>query len=155
MGNCQKLSFHRSQSTLVIVDHNDEHLNSSTLSSITAASKLKYDIHCLVVGQKVESVAQELTKVGALKKILVSENEAYKGLLPEVLVPLVIELQNSNNYSHIICSSSSFGKNFIPRFAAQLDVSPISEVIAIKDESTFVRYLNLFFKFSIFKRCFF
>ena len=96
-----------------------------------------------MIGSKVDSVAQELAKIGLLKKVLLAENEAYHGLLPEIVVPFLVELQKANKYTHIICSSSSFGKNIIPRFAAQLDVSPISDIINIKDDSTFVRYFIL------------
>jgi electron transfer flavoprotein alpha subunit len=42
-------------------------------------------------------------------------------------------------FSHIIAVASNSGKNVVPRVAVKLDAAPISDVIAIHDESTFQR----------------
>ena len=59
--------------------------------------------------------------------------------MPEVLAKLVVDLQKKNNYSHILAGSSAFSKNLLPRVSALLDVQPISDVIGISSEDTFVR----------------
>lgn len=38
-------------SVLVIADHNNEHLNTATLSTITAANELSSDVDVLVAGK--------------------------------------------------------------------------------------------------------
>lgn len=68
-----------------------------------------------------------------------AEKDAFNGLTAESITPLVLALQNQFKYSHIIAGASAFGKNVIPRIAAKLDVSPISEVTEIKSADTFVR----------------
>ena len=40
--------------------------------------------------------------------------------------------------------NSSLYRSVLPRVAAKLDVSPISEIIGIKDKDTFVRYKVIF-----------
>ncbi|XP_035210589.1 electron transfer flavoprotein subunit alpha, mitochondrial-like [Stegodyphus dumicola] len=133
------LLLRRYQSTLVIAEHNDGKLVPITLSAITAAKQIGNEVALLVAGTKTASVVEELTKADGVKKILNAENEAFKGLLPESLTSLVLAAQKQFNFTHIIAGASAFGKNLIPRVAAKLDVSPISEVIGIKDPDTFIR----------------
>jgi len=123
----------------VIVDHNNEKLSPITLNAITAAKKMGPNVSCLVIGHKIKDIVNTLTKVNGINKILVAENEFFKGFLPEVLTQLVVATHKQFNFSHIISGASAVGKNLIPRIAAQLDVSPVSEIIEVKSPDTFVR----------------
>lgn len=70
---------------------------------------------------------------------MIAESDAFKGFTAESLTPLIISSQKQFNYTHIIAGASAFGKALLPRVAAKLDVSPVSDVIAIKSADTFVR----------------
>ncbi|XP_034968277.1 electron transfer flavoprotein subunit alpha, mitochondrial isoform X1 [Zootoca vivipara] len=130
---------HRFQSTLVIAEHTNEAVSPITLNTITAAKRLGGDVSCLVAGTNCEKVAQELSKVQGVVKVLVSQHDAYKGFLPEELTPLILATQKQFNYTHICAGASAFGKNLLPRVAAKLDVAPVSDIIEIKSPDTFVR----------------
>jgi electron transfer flavoprotein alpha subunit len=129
----------RLQSTLVIAEHDNAILTPITQSSITAAKKIGNDVTVLVAGTKVSEVASAVAKLDGVKKILVAESDAFNGFLPESLTPLVLAAQKQFNFTHIIAGATAKGKSLVPRIASKLDVSPISEVIAIKDADTFVR----------------
>ncbi|XP_029909210.1 electron transfer flavoprotein subunit alpha, mitochondrial [Myripristis murdjan] len=129
----------RFQSTLVVAEHNNEKLTPITLSAITAANKLGGEVACLVAGTDCSKVAEEISKVHGVKKVLVAQHASYKGALPEELTPLVLATQQQFNFTHICAGASAFGKNLLPRVAAKLDVAPISDIIEIKSPDTFVR----------------
>ncbi|XP_046856172.1 electron transfer flavoprotein subunit alpha, mitochondrial-like [Xenia sp. Carnegie-2017] len=131
----------RNASTLVVAEHNNESLLPATLNAITAAKKVGDDVSCLVAGSKCAPAIQELGKVGGINKILVAEDEAYGGFLAEVMAPLIFASQQQFGFTHIAAASSAFGKNILPRVAALLDVSPISDITAVHSEDTFVRLI--------------
>nr|KAF6399180.1 electron transfer flavoprotein subunit alpha [Molossus molossus] len=129
----------RFQSTLVIAEHANDTVAPITLNTVTAAKRLGGEVSCLIAGTKCDKVAQDLCKVSGITKVLVAQHDAYKGLLPEELTPLILATQKQFGYTHICAGASAFGKNLLPRIAAKLDVAPISDIIAIKSPDTFVR----------------
>lgn len=129
----------RFQSTLVIAEHNNEKLLPITQNAITAAKKVGGDISVLVVGIKCGAVAEQVSKASGLARILVAENEAFHGFLPENLTPLVLATHKQFNFTHILAGATAFTKSLLPRIAAKLDVSPISDITGIKSPDTFVR----------------
>ncbi|XP_023789443.1 electron transfer flavoprotein subunit alpha, mitochondrial [Cyanistes caeruleus] len=129
----------RSQSTLVVAEHNNESLTPITLNTITAAKRLGGEVSCLVAGTSCDKVASELSKVQGVAKVLVAQHDVYKGFLAEELTPLIVETHKKFNYTHICAGASAFGKNLIPRVAGKLDVAPVSDIIEIKSPDTFVR----------------
>ncbi len=124
-------------SILLIAEHNNSNLKVFTLNAIGAASKIDADIHVLVAGNNCENVAKEASAVPVVKKVLHSESPNYENYLPENLTPLIVRL--AENYTHIISSANTFGKNFMPRVAALLDTSQISDIININSSDTFTR----------------
>jgi len=83
--------------------------------------------------------AEKASKLKGVTRVLVAESPDLKGALPESLTPLVLATQEASKFSHILAGATAFSKSLLPRVAAKLDVSPISDVIAIKSEDTFVR----------------
>ena len=124
-------------SILVVVEHDNEELKGATLSTITAARKIGSEIDLLVAGFSCDSVADQACSIPGIGKVLVANNESYKNFLAENIGTLVSEVGKS--YSHILTAATSNGKNFMPRVAALLDVSQVSEIISVLSEDTFER----------------
>merc|ERR1719328_933617 len=129
----------RMQSTLVFAEHDGAKLNPSTRHAITAAKAIGGDISALVAGPKCGDVAKEVAAIGGLSKIIVADNAAFEGALAENVAPTVLAAQDQFKFTHILSGSSAFSRSVLPRVAAKLDVSPISDIIGIKDAETFVR----------------
>lgn len=137
--NNRFISLARYESTLVIAEHNNEALSPITCNALTAAKKIGEDITVLVAGIKCDTVAQSVSKVNGVSKVVVADNDAFKGFLSEALTPLIIAMQKQHNFTHILAGATAFGKALLPRVAAKLDVSPISDIIGVKAPDTFVR----------------
>lgn len=124
-------------SILVIADHDNQSLKSETLKTATAAVALGGDVHLLVAGENVSAVAEEAAKIAGVAKVITADNAAYAHHLAENLADLVAEL--GKDYSHVVTSATTTGKNFMPRVAALLDVEQISDIIAVESADTFKR----------------
>jgi electron transfer flavoprotein alpha subunit len=124
-------------SVLVVAEHDNESLGAATLNTITAASQLSDDVHVLVAGENCTAVAETVAKVAGVTKVRCADDPRYAHRIAEALAALVVSL--AGDYSHILTPADKFGKNFLPRAAALLDVSSISDITEIKDADTFVR----------------
>jgi electron transfer flavoprotein alpha subunit len=122
---------------LVIADHDNGALKPETSKVINAASKIGSDINVLVVGHQVSGVVESVSKIAGVSQVLVADNAAYEAQLAENVADLVVA--NAAGFTHIIASASTTGKNMLPRVAALLDKSQISEIIAVVDANTFKR----------------
>ena len=124
-------------SVLLIAEHNNKEVKPFTLNAITAASQINEDLHVLVIGNKADSVTKSISEVPNVKKVIHIDNEIYENYIAENYTPIIIK--HSENYSHIVCSANTFGKNLMPRVAALLDTSQVSDIIKVISEDTFLR----------------
>ena len=126
---------------LVIVEHDNALLKAATRNTVTAAKALGGELHALVAGSGCASACAAAAALDGVAKVLCADNPRFSDQGAEVIAALVVSLvkQGPAAYTHIVAPATTFGKNFLPRVAALLDVAQISDVIAIEDESTFVR----------------
>lgn len=122
-------------STLVIVEHNNLQMNAATNSAFAAALQLDPAPVLLVVGSDCKQVAEQAATLAGASTILLVDNPCYLNQLAENVSELVVSLAAS--YTSIVAPSTTFGKNLMPRIAAMLDVSQVSDVTRIIDADTF------------------
>ena len=122
---------------LVIAEHDNHNLKSSTLNTITAATKFNDEIHLIILGNSIDNLINNCQSLHEVSKILKCDHEKLENPIPEIMAPIISNI--SKNYTHILAPASTFGKNLLPRLSALLDVTQISDVIEIKNNNTFVR----------------
>jgi electron transfer flavoprotein alpha subunit len=125
-------------SILIIAEHDNKALSPNTLNLASVASKIGGAIHALIIGSgDLNSIAQAAAKISGIEKVLVLSNFIYEHFLAENLAPAIKEI--ANNYTHVLAPATTFGKDFMPRLSALLDVQQISEIIEVVSADTFKR----------------
>ena len=122
---------------LVIAEHDNQQLKTGVANTIAAAAKIGADISVLVAGSGCAEAAAAAARVAGVTRVLVADAPHYAVPLAENLAALVLSI--AKNYSHVLAPATGFGKNFMPRVAALLDVAQISDISAVVSPDTFVR----------------
>jgi len=122
---------------LVWVEHEGGVLKDATYPTVTAAAKLG-EVHAIVAGSNIASVAEAAAKIAGVTKVHVADNAAFDHALAENVAPVIVQLVK-DHCDYFVAPASTTGKNIAPRVAALLDVMQVSEVVAIEGPDTFVR----------------
>jgi len=122
---------------LVIAEHDNASLKGSTLNTITAALACGGEVHVLVAGHNCGAAAEAAAKVAGVAKVLVADAAQFADGLAENVAAQALAL--AAGYTHILAPATAYGKNILPRVAAKLDVSQISEITKVDAPDTFER----------------
>jgi len=121
---------------LVFIEHDGKKINPVTLSTLAAAQTLSDNIHGILIGYQLDNVCQEAKSL-PIEKLLILDDESYQHGLGENLSKVIVKY--AINYNYLLSSSSTTGKDILPRVAALLNVEQISDIIKIENENTFQR----------------
>ena len=124
-------------SILILAEHNNSEVKSSTLNTINAASKVGSEIEVLVVGSNIENISKEIANYEHVTKTIMLDNPNFEYVIAEKIDPIIVSI--ADKYSHIFAPATTFGKNIMPRVAVKLDIAQISDVISIESDDTFIR----------------
>jgi electron transfer flavoprotein alpha subunit len=122
---------------LVIAEHDNTSLKAATLNTLAAAQKIGGDIHVLVAGHNAGPVAAAAARAVGVSKVLHADGAHLAHGLAEALTTVVVT--QARAYSHVLAPATTFGKNFMPRVAALLDVAQLSDITAVVSTDTFER----------------
>ncbi len=122
---------------LVLAENTNSALKPATLNAVTAALALGGAVTVLVAGSGVAGVAAEAAKIAGVATVLVADDALYDHHLAEPMAALIAGL--AGPYDHVVAPATTGGKNILPRVAALLDVSQISDIVKVLAPDTFVR----------------
>ena len=112
---------------LVLAEHDNATLRASTRNVLTAALQAAGAADILIVGSGCDAVAQQARAMAGVGKVLVADAVHFADGLAENVAPQVAAL--APGYTHVFAPASSYGKNILPRVAAQLDCAQISDCL--------------------------
>ncbi|SPE32016.1 electron transfer flavoprotein alpha-subunit [Burkholderiales bacterium] len=123
---------------LILAEHDNAALRAVTRNVVTAAVQAAGEADILVVGSGCAPVAQQAKAIAGVGKVFVADAPHFADALAENVAAQLVALAGKG-YSHVLAPASSFGKNVLPRAAAQLDCAQISDAIAVIAPDTFAR----------------
>ena len=122
---------------IVIAEHINGSLKKVSWSSVAfakqAAALTGGQVIGLVLGHNIGDVAAEFATSG-VDKVLVSDEATFSNYLPENFAPAIVKATQDNNASIVCASTSTFGKDLLPRVAGYLDAGMVSDAIAVFDD---------------------
>ncbi|ADN75190.1 Electron transfer flavoprotein alpha subunit [Ferrimonas balearica DSM 9799] len=122
---------------ILVIAELDGQLKADTAKVVHAAQAIGGDVHLLVAGHQVADAAQAGAALAGVTQVLVADDARFEHGLAENLADLIVSL--GRDYSHILAAASAQGKDALPRAAALLDVSMLSDVVAVESADTFIR----------------
>ena len=123
--------------TLLFADHHEDALGDATAKALTAARQIGEPVHILVAGKAPRGAAEQAAALEGVEKVLIASDEIYAHGLAEPVAELILGLMDG--YDALVASSSTTGKNVLPRVAAKLDVMQISDISKVEAPDTFER----------------
>ena len=115
---------------LIVAEHDGSTLNASLARCITCAETIRGEgIDVAVLAADGAIVSTAAATLSGVDRVLRIDREENAGTTAAVLAPQICAL--ATDYSHILGPSTTFGKDLMPRVAALLGVSQISDVMEV------------------------
>ncbi|NLH80360.1 MAG: electron transfer flavoprotein subunit alpha/FixB family protein [Phyllobacteriaceae bacterium] len=122
---------------LLIAEHDGVSLKDATAKALTAATAIGGGVHVLVAGSGVGAIAAEAATLDGVAEVLTADAAHLDHQLAEPMAALIVSLAPA--YDAIVAAATTTAKNVLPRVAALLDVSQISEITKVVSADTFER----------------
>ena len=124
---------------LIIAEHLNGKLNSSTARCVTCANDIKADaIDVLVLAADPTAIAAEAAQIAGVSKVLTVARAENAHALASTIAPQVAAAAKGG-YTHVLAPSTTFGKDLMPRVAALLGVAQVTDIMAVEGPYTFKR----------------
>lgn len=124
-------------SVLLLAEHDGQHLNPAVLHAVSAAQAWNQPVHLLLAGNDTAAVAASAAQVAGIAKVIRVDAPHLQHALAEDLANIIVAL--GRDYGVILAAHGAYGRNALPRAAALLDVSMVSDAVEILPGNTYVR----------------
>lgn len=122
---------------LVLAEHDQQSLKMATHHTVSAAKQCTNEVDVLIVGDDVDAIAQEASKIEGVRKVIYANAPHFANQLPEVVAEQILALASS--YDYFLAPATAHGKSVMPRVAAKLDVAQLSDITKVVSPDQFER----------------
>jgi electron transfer flavoprotein alpha subunit len=123
---------------LIIAEHDGAKLNVSTAKCVTCAAAIPDgEITIAVCANDAAPVAAQAAALQGVARVLKLEDSGNEHTLAAVVAPQIAAI--AGPYTHVLGPSTTFGKDLMPRIAALLDTSQVSDIMAVESATRFRR----------------
>jgi electron transfer flavoprotein alpha subunit len=129
-----------SHKILIVADHLNDTLNDSTARAVNCAQQFSATaIDILVLAENGAAIASQAARIEGVSKVLHADNAANAHPVAAVLAPQIVAAAGHGDYSHVLGPNTTFGKDLMPRVAAQLGVAMVTDIMAVHGPHEFDR----------------
>ena len=122
---------------MILAEHDGKKLNDVVFNAIGAAEIWGGSIDLLIIGKGIDELVNHASKIDGVDKIIKFDAPHLEHPLAEDAANIISEI--GQDYRVILAPHTWFSRNILPRVAALLDVSMISDVLKITGDNTYVR----------------
>jgi len=123
---------------LIIGEHDGKSVNPATAKCVTCATAIPdVEITIALFGADTAGVAAQAAAIAGVKAVVRVDRPENEHPLAAIFAPQVVAL--AADYTHVFGPSTSFGKDLMPRVAALLGVSQVSDLMAVESAYKFRR----------------
>lgn len=122
---------------LLWIEHDGKNIHPASNNGVAIAKSLGGQCHALVVGDKVDEIAEQVALIDGVDEVLTVSAPFYFPFRAEPIAVVLKEL--ASKYTHVIAVSSTCTKNIFPRFAALIDKPMLTDVVQINSSIRFVQ----------------
>lgn len=129
--------------TLIVGEIQEGVLREATLELVAAARQIGGDVISLLIGSDIQAVAEELSKKGG-GKVLVVDNPAFDKYTSDAYTQAIRKATEAESPDLILITNNPNGWDLAPKLAAALDAGIVTDVFKIEEDGgdlVFIRRL--------------
>ncbi|HZF15217.1 MAG TPA: electron transfer flavoprotein subunit alpha/FixB family protein [Steroidobacteraceae bacterium] len=123
---------------LIVGEHASGRLNASTAKCVTCAAAIPgAELAIALFGDDTAAPATDAARLAGVARVLRFDHAANTHALAAVIAPQVAAI--AADFTHVLGPSTTFGKDLMPRVAALIGVTQVSDIMAVESASRFRR----------------
>jgi electron transfer flavoprotein alpha subunit len=123
--------------TLIIAEHDGQNLSPSTAKCANCATAIGLEYDMVVMGTNIDEIASQAAAIDGTHTVYTINAEHLAK--PQAVNHAAEVVAMADGYSHILGTSSTYGRDLMPRIAALLGVNQVSDILSVEGPHHFKR----------------